>query len=87
LQEEAKYPFAAAHRKVHVLFAQRVAEYQDRFSKGENVTKALNSLLVTWLLNHIKRDDADYSEDVKAYLKTQSDYVTKKKGFFSRLFS
>lgn len=86
LQEEAKYPFAAAHKKVHELFTRRVAEYQDRFSKGENVTRALNSLLVTWLLNHIKRDDADYSEAVRAYLKNQNDYVKRKKGFFSRLF-
>lgn len=86
MQEEAKYPFFKSHKKVHDLFAQRVADYQTRFNKGEDVSKELNSLLVTWLFNHIKRDDADYVESVKAHLQLQSDFVEKKKGFFARLF-
>ena len=86
MQEEAKYPFLKAHKKVHDLFTQRVSEYQARFNKGEDVTKAFSSLLVTWLFNHIKRDDADYVESVKAHLQQQNDFVEKKKGFFSRLF-
>jgi hemerythrin len=86
LQEEAKYPFINAHKKVHELFAKRVAEYQARFNNGEDVSKELNSLLVTWLFNHIKRDDADYVESVKAHLHQQQDFVEKKKGFFARLF-
>lgn len=86
MQEEAKYPFLKSHKKVHDLFAQRVSEYQARFNKGEDISKELNSLLVTWLFNHIKRDDADYVEIVKAHLKQQTDFVEKKKGFFSRLF-
>jgi hemerythrin len=86
LQEEANYPFANAHKKVHDLFALRVGEYQTRFSNGEDITKALSSTLVTWLFNHIKRDDADYVESVKAHLLKQGDSVEKKKGLFSRLF-
>jgi hemerythrin len=86
MQEEAKYPVFKSHKKVHDLFAQRVADYQTRFNKGEDVSKELNSLLVTWLFNHIKRDDADYVESVKAHLQLQSDFVEKKKGFFARLF-
>lgn len=86
MQEEAGYPFIKAHKKVHDLFAQRVSEYQARFNKGEDVSKALSSLLVTWLFNHIKRDDADYVESVKSNLKQQNEFVEKKKGFFSRLF-
>lgn len=86
LQEDAKYPFINAHKKVHDLFAQRVADYQARFSKGEDVSKELNSLLVTWLFNHIKRDDADYVETVKGHLFKQGDAVEKKKGIFARLF-
>jgi len=86
LQEEANYPFIKSHKKVHELFAQRVSDYQTRFNKGEDVTKALNSLLVTWLFNHIKRDDADYVETVKLHLQRQTDAVEKKKGLFSRLF-
>ncbi len=86
MQEEAKYPFFKSHKKVHDLFAQRVGEYQVKFEQGEDVTKGLNSMLVTWLFNHIKRDDADYVETVKAHLNRQTDFVEKKKGFFARLF-
>jgi hemerythrin len=86
MQEEAGYPFIKAHKKVHDLFAQRVSEYQARFDRGEDVSKELNSLLVTWLFNHIKRDDADYVESVKSNLTRQNEFVEKKKGFFSRLF-
>jgi hemerythrin len=86
LQEEAGYPFAKSHKKVHDLFTQRVSDFLARYDKGEDVSKGLNSLLVTWLFNHIKRDDADYVESVKAYLQHQKDFVEKKKGLFSRLF-
>jgi len=87
LQEEAGYPFLKAHQKVHELFTKRVADFQIRYNNGEDVTKGLNSLLVTWLFNHIKRDDNDYVETVKLYLKRQTNAVEKKKGLFSRLFS
>ncbi|HZW25578.1 MAG TPA: bacteriohemerythrin [Gallionella sp.] len=86
LQEEANYPFIKAHKKVHDLFAQRVSDFQARFNQGEDVTKALNSLLVTWLFNHIKRDDADYVQTVKQHLQGRTDTEEKKKGLFSRLF-
>jgi hemerythrin len=86
LQEEAGYPFLISHRKVHELFTQRVTEYQTRFENGEDVCKGLNSLLVTWLFNHIKRDDADYVESVQAYLQQKKDVLKKKKGIFGRLF-
>lgn len=87
LQEEAGYPFLKAHQKVHELFTKRVADFQTRYNNGEDVTKGLNSLLVTWLFNHIKRDDNDYVETVKSYLQRQTNAVEKKKGLFSRLFS
>ena len=82
LQEEAGYPFLVSHKKVHDLFKQRVTEYQTRFEKGEDICNGLNSLLVTWLFNHIKRDDMDYAESVKAFLQQKKT----KKGFFGRLF-
>ncbi len=86
LQEEANYPFLKSHKKVHELFTKRVSEYQTKFTQGEDVSKALNSLLVTWLFNHIKRDDVDYVESVKVYLRRQTDAVDRKKGLFARLF-
>lgn len=87
LQEEASYPFIKAHQKVHGLFTRRVSEFQVRFDNGEDISANLHSLLVTWLLNHIKHDDADYVQSVKEYLHQRHDYVEKKKGFFSRLFT
>ncbi len=86
LQEEAGYPFLTSHKKVHELFTKRIAEFQARAERGEDVTKALNSLLVTWLFNHIKRDDNDYVESVQAYLRQKQDFVERKKGLFARLF-
>ncbi len=86
MQDEAGYPFAKSHKKVHELFAQRVSEYQYKHEKGEDVSKALNSLLVTWLFNHIKRDDADYVASVKANLARQNEFIERKKGLFARLF-
>lgn len=85
MQEEANYPFLKAHKKVHELFVKRVGEYQQRYKLGDDVSEELNHMLVTWLFNHIKRDDADYVESVKANMK-QDDFVEKKKGFFGRLF-
>lgn len=85
MQEEANYPFLKAHKKVHDLFVKRVGEYQQRFKLGEDVSEELNNLLVTWLYNHIKRDDADYVDAVKKNI-AQGEFVEKKKGFFGRLF-
>ena len=85
MQEEAHYPFMKAHKKVHDLFVKRVGEYQERFKLGENVSEELNNLLVTWLFNHIKRDDADYVASVKNNLEEHG-FTEKKKGFFSSLF-
>lgn len=85
MQEEAKYPFCKAHKKVHETFLKRLKEYQERFRQGEDVSKELHVLLVTWLFNHIKREDADYVEDVKAILQ-RDELAEKKRGFFSRVF-
>ncbi len=86
LQEEAGYPFAKSHKKVHDLFTQRVGDFLLRYEKGEDISKVLNSLLVTWLFNHIKRDDADYVASVKANLARQNEFIERKKGLFARLF-
>lgn len=84
LQEQAGYPFVKAHQKVHQLFARRVGEFQQRFELGEDVSEPLLTLLRTWLINHIRRDDADYSELVKAnVLQIQPE---KNKSWFKRLF-
>jgi hemerythrin len=85
MQEEAHYPFLKAHKKVHELFVSKVANLQERFELGEDVSEELHKMLFTWLYNHIKRDDADYVELVKANI-AQNAFVEKKKGFFRKLF-
>ena len=64
LMEEAGYAYVNAHRKVHQLFAKRVADYQQRFATDEDITGELINTLRAWLVNHIKNDDRDYAEDV-----------------------
>jgi hemerythrin len=68
LQEKAGYLFLKAHKRVHEIFAKRVVEFQNRSKAGENVGEEVLSMLKIWLVNHIKGDDADYSESVKQML-------------------
>ncbi len=65
LQEEAGYKYCKPHKKVHELFVRRVNEYVERFKSGDDVTAEIHKLLSSWLINHIKRDDADYVAAVK----------------------
>ncbi len=64
LMEESGYAYFNAHRKVHQLFAERVADYQQRFAMNEDITEELINTLRAWLINHIKNDDKDYFADV-----------------------
>jgi hemerythrin len=60
LQREAGYQSAKEHKAVHDFFIKRVARYLVRFHAGEDIFVSLHSMLTTWLLHHIKRDDAAY---------------------------
>lgn len=86
MQEEAKYPFLKAHKRVHDLFVRRAAEYQERFRLGEDISEELHKLMFNWLFTHIKHDDADYVASVKNNLAKQEEFVEKKRGLFARLF-
>jgi hemerythrin len=68
LMEEAGYRYLNAHKRVHELFTRRVTDYQRRFADGEDIAEPLETTLTTWLLNHIRHDDADYSEVVRGNL-------------------
>ena len=65
LQEEAGYAFCKAHKRVHELFVRRVNEYVERHRLGDDIGRELHALLASWLVHHIKRDDADYVGAVK----------------------
>lgn len=89
LQEEAGYAYCKPHKKVHELFARKVSEYQERMDLGDEVAEELHATLARWLVNHIKRDDADYVESVRASMapgaRARAE-ENKKPGWFRRLF-
>ncbi|MDD2408648.1 MAG: bacteriohemerythrin [Tepidiphilus sp.] len=88
LQEEAGYKYCKPHKKVHELFVRRVNEYLERFKLGDDVTAEIHKLLSSWLINHIKRDDADYVAAVKANMLGIISEKEKKEdvGWFKRFF-
>lgn len=88
LQEEAGYTYCKPHKKVHELFTRKVTEYQERMALGEDISEELHAMLARWLVNHIKRDDADYVSAVKANMKPEEKPTEEKKqtGWFRRLF-
>ena len=88
LQEEAGYKYCKPHKKVHELFVRRVNEYMERFKLGDDVSAEIDRLLSSWLINHIKRDDADYVAAVKANMIGIISEKEKKKddGWFKRFF-
>jgi hemerythrin len=87
LMEEAGYPFIKAHKKVHQLFTRRVESFLSRFNTGEDIADELMHVLKTWLVNHIKRDDRDYTDTVKANMVEATRRAKEKKGsWFGRLF-
>ena len=89
LQEEAGYAYCKPHKKVHELFARKVSEYQKRMDLSDDVAEELHATLARWLVNHIKRDDADYVESVRASMapgaRARAE-ENKKTGWFRRLF-
>lgn len=90
LQEEAGYEFSKPHKKVHEQFTRRIRGYAERFESGDDITDELHSLLSRWILNHIKHDDADYVDVVKANMYSPTQHHEKKaapKSWFKRLFT
>jgi hemerythrin len=75
MMEEAGYRFLKAHKRVHATFIGHVGVFQQRFKSGEDVELVatdMQTTLVKWLMKHIKCEDMDYSETVRATLKEES---------------
>ncbi len=72
LMEEAGYAFLKAHQRVHQLFVNRIAEYKERFSQGEDISDELLKLLKSWLSNHIEQEDRGYLSSVTAVTNNES---------------
>lgn len=64
LMEEAGYSFLRPHQRVHQLFINRIAEYRERFSQGDDIAEELLKLLKSWLSNHIEQEDRGYLSTV-----------------------
>ena len=60
--QQVKYPDAAAHKKEHVEFVNKVTDFKKEFDEGR-ATVSVNILqfLSKWLQNHIKGTDQKYS--------------------------
>lgn len=83
LQEEAGYQFAKPHKAIHDVFIKRIAKYQERNNAGEDIAESLHTLLSTWLVHHIKRDDMAYVAQIRGRLNTIVD-DKKEGGWISR---
>jgi hemerythrin len=67
----ARFSGLAVHRRGHERFARQLSEYGHRYALGEEVAGEVLDILNKWLLNHIKRDDHEYMDVVKAALSTE----------------
>jgi hemerythrin len=60
LLEEAGYKLLKPHKAIHDVFVKRIEAYHQRHKAGEDVSEQLHSMLCTWLVHHIKREDMAY---------------------------
>lgn len=67
--QEAGYTFTGPHKKVHDIFTRRIADFQNRFTAGEDIADELHAMLSRWLLNHIRNEDQAYVATVAAHLR------------------
>lgn len=81
LQEEAGYKLAKPHKAIHGMFTTRVGDFQIKHRAGEDVANDLLTMLGTWLVHHIKRDDMAYVNEVKESMQLQD---KKEGGWLSR---
>lgn len=91
LQEQSGYKLAGEHKATHENFAKRLGRYQEKHKAGEDVARQLHSMLSTWLVHHIKRDDMAYVPDVAGGIdrmgggRQKGDWLTRSvAGFFGK---
>jgi hemerythrin len=57
------YPETYSHKKEHIVFVQKVSEFNDGFEKGKlSLSIDVLNFLSDWLRNHIKGTDKKYSQ-------------------------
>lgn len=80
--EKANYPYLESHKNVHSKFVNMIEGYQKKLDAVEDITESLLIELKEWLINHIKKDDKDYSSDLFKILDKKSLFDTTLKTFF-----
>lgn len=68
IQKKSGYPKCAEHKKLHDDFVAKLNDVKnDVIANGVAITTVsqVNSLLINWLINHIKRVDKEISEYYK----------------------
>lgn len=88
LQQEAGYKYCKPHKKVHDLCVRRVNECLERFKLGDEIADEIQQMPTSGLINHIRRDDADYVSAVRANMIgiISEKEKNKDEGWFRRLF-
>jgi hemerythrin-like metal-binding protein len=69
LQIKSKYPKYAEHKEKHTLFIDDFTKLKSEFAGKSNsfeFTFKLNNSLITWIVKHIKGDDAEFGNYYKA---------------------
>jgi hemerythrin len=69
LQVKSNYPNYAEHKKKHALFIDEFTQLEKEFAgKSHSIefTMKLNNTLITWIVKHIKGDDAEFGKFYKA---------------------
>ncbi len=83
MMEKAGYEFGAEHKLVHEAFKVKVLRLKKRIEEGESVNSSLMTMLVKWIVEHIKKEDMRYIESVRPVLENRS-WLSKTRG---RLFT
>ncbi len=65
LMEEAGYEYLSIHQGTHEAFTRRITVLHSQFKAGQDVSKDLGKLLLTWLIDHIQSDDQSYAPLVR----------------------
>ncbi|SMF64477.1 hemerythrin [Alteromonadaceae bacterium Bs31] len=68
LMEEAHYEHLEEHQLSHKTFIGQIELLHQRFKNGENIAELLAQILLDWLLQHIRDDDASYAPIVKQHI-------------------
>jgi len=66
LFSQYNYPFTAEHIQMHKDFKRKVADFRDKFDKGQPVTFRVLGFLRKWLTDHILDIDREYVDIVRS---------------------